>query len=71
MKSKIVLMTNGTIDIGLAEIEDTHYIQVLKIKDQNFCKYVSNQAWIGFTASTGGLSQNHDVQLLSVIQYKT
>lgn len=75
MKSKIRLLTNGTIEIGLGEMSDKEYIQVLKIEDHNFKNYLGTSnhqqhtAWFGFTASTGGLSQNHDVQLISMIQY--
>lgn len=27
------------------------------------------KAWIGFTASTGGLAENHDVQFISLIEF--
>ncbi|KAI9338429.1 hypothetical protein BD770DRAFT_400686 [Pilaira anomala] len=73
-KSKIRLFDSGDIEIGLGEPSDKEYIKVLEIHNQNFKKYISNdfkQAWVGFTASTGGLSQNHDVQLISIIEYRT
>lgn len=72
MKSKIRLWSSGNIEIGLGESKDQNYIQVLKIQNQNFKKYLndSKRAWIGFTASTGGISENHDVQLISIIEYR-
>ncbi|KAI7889474.1 uncharacterized protein EV154DRAFT_514343 [Mucor mucedo] len=72
MKSKIRLLSNGSIEIGLGESNDQNYIQVLKIQNQNFKKYLngSKKAWIGFTASTGGISENHDVQLISILEYR-
>lgn len=67
MKSKIRLLTNGVIEIGLAEKQDTEYIQVLKLTNENFLDYLStDKAWVGFTASTGGLAENHDIQWMSV-----
>lgn len=73
MKSKIRLLSSGNIEIGLGEAYDQDYIQVLKVQNQNFKKYLngSKKAWIGFTASTGGISENHDVQLISIIEYRT
>lgn len=64
-------MTNGTIEIGLGEVDDKRYIQVLKVANQNFLDYTSRDrsAWVGFTASTGGLAQNHDVQWLSITEF--
>jgi hypothetical protein len=64
-------MTNGTIEIGLGEVNDKRYIQVLKVANQNFLDYTSRdkRAWIGFTASTGGFAQNHDVQWLSITEF--
>lgn len=72
MKSKIRLLSSGNIEIGLGEANEKEYIQVLKVQNQNFKKYLndSKKAWIGFTASTGGLSENHDVQLMSIIEYR-
>lgn len=71
LKSKIRLLSNGIIEIGLAEAGDKEYIQVLKITNQNFMDYLmpKEKAWIGFTASTGGLAENHDVQVLSVFAF--
>jgi peptide-N4-(N-acetyl-beta-glucosaminyl)asparagine amidase len=73
MKAKIRLLESGTIEIGLAEANDKCYIQVLKVENQSFKTYLNNspKAWIGFTASTGGLSENHDVQLISIVEYRT
>ncbi|CAO0802530.1 unnamed protein product [Mucor circinelloides] len=71
MKSKIRLLSNGIIEIGLAEVDDKEYIQVLKITNHNFMDYLmpKEKAWIGFTASTGGLAENHDVQLISLFTF--
>lgn len=71
IKSKIRLLSNGIIEIGLAEVNDKEYIQVLRITNQNFMDYLmpKKKAWIGFTASTGGLAENHDVQLISLIEF--
>lgn len=74
MKSKIRLLDSGDIEIGLGEYNDNVYIKVLTVQNQNFKKYFCtklNQAWIGFTASTGGLSQNHDIQFISIKEYRT
>lgn len=74
MKSKIRLLDSGDIEIGLGEYNDNVYIKVLTVQNQNFKKYFCtelNQAWIGFTASTGGLSQNHDIQFISLKEYRT
>ena len=71
MKSKIRLLSNGIIEVGLAEVDDKEYIQVLKITNHNFMDYLmpKERAWIGFTASTGGLAENHDVQLISLFTF--
>ncbi|CEP07579.1 hypothetical protein [Parasitella parasitica] len=71
LRSKIRLLSNGTIQVGLAEAADRDYIQVLRITNQNFMDYLipKEKAWIGFTASTGGLSENHDVQLISLFEF--
>ncbi|KAI8640049.1 hypothetical protein BD408DRAFT_420387 [Parasitella parasitica] len=71
IKSKIRLLRSGTIEVGLAEAADRDYIQVLKISNQNFMDYLmpKEKAWVGFTASTGGLSENHDVQLISSFEF--
>ncbi|EPB82785.1 hypothetical protein HMPREF1544_10488 [Mucor circinelloides 1006PhL] len=71
MKSKIRLLSNGIIEVGLAEVDDKEYIQVLKITNHNFMDYLmpKEKAWIGFTASTGGLAENHDVQLISLFTF--
>ncbi|GAN08795.1 peptide-N(4)-(N-acetyl-beta-glucosaminyl) asparagine amidase [Mucor ambiguus] len=68
IKSKIRLLSNGIIEIGLAEVGDKEYIQVLKVSNQNFMDYLmpKESAWVGFTASTGGLAENHDVQMISL-----
>ncbi|KAI8077639.1 hypothetical protein BDF21DRAFT_464092 [Thamnidium elegans] len=74
MKSKIRLLDSGDIEIGLGEYNDKVYIKVLTVRNQNFKKYFCSelkQAWIGFTASTGGLSQNHDIQFISIKEYRT
>lgn len=76
LKAKIRLLTKGTIEVGLGEIDDNEYISVLKVENQPFKTYMGSNvtnpvAWIGFTASTGGLSQSHDIQLISLVQYKT
>lgn len=75
LKAKIRLLTKGTIEVGLGEIDDNEYIPILKVENQCFKTYMGSSsknpvAWIGFTASTGGLSQNHDVQLISFVQFK-
>ncbi|KAL7319397.1 Peptide-N(4)-(N-acetyl-beta-glucosaminyl)asparagine amidase [Mucor circinelloides] len=71
IKSKIRLLSNGIIEVGLAEVDDKEYIQVLKITNHNFMDYLMprERAWIGFTASTGGLAENHDVQLISLFTF--
>ncbi|KAI8992201.1 hypothetical protein BDB01DRAFT_419794 [Pilobolus umbonatus] len=54
-----------TIEIGLGEDD---YISVLKIDHIPVLNYLGKErAWIGFTASTGGLSQNHDIQWIHLI----
>lgn len=70
-KAKIRLLEHS-IEIGLGEANDKVYIQVLKVENQSFKTYLNlTKAWIGFTASTGGLAENHDVQLISIVQYKS
>ncbi|KAK4515938.1 uncharacterized protein ATC70_010898 [Mucor velutinosus] len=71
IKSKIRLLSNGIIEVGLAEVGDKEYIQVLKITNQDFMDYLmpKERAWIGFTASTGGLAENHDVQMISFFTF--
>ncbi|KAL0138900.1 hypothetical protein V8B55DRAFT_1518902 [Mucor lusitanicus] len=71
LRSKIRLLSNGIIEIGLAEAQDAEYIQVLKITNHNFMEYLmpKETAWVGFTASTGGLAENHDVQMLSLFAF--
>ncbi|KAI9485514.1 MAG: hypothetical protein EXX96DRAFT_545370 [Benjaminiella poitrasii] len=74
MKAKIRLLTNGVIEIGLKEEGDKEYIQVLKVDQANFIDYVKGQngiAWVGFTGSTGGLAQNHDIQWISLVKYQS
>ncbi|CAO3691835.1 unnamed protein product [Umbelopsis ramanniana] len=44
------------------------YEPVLSVKNIDICEYLGGdvEAWLGFTASTGGLSQSHQVKLGSV-----
>lgn len=70
MKSKIRLLTNGVIEVGLAEKHDSKYFQVLKITNHSFLDYLdASKAWVGFTASTGGLAENHDIQWISIKEF--
>ncbi|KAI7902788.1 uncharacterized protein BX663DRAFT_552182 [Cokeromyces recurvatus] len=72
MKAKIRLFINYIIEVGLKENNDAEYIQVLKATHINFMDYLTggqNEAWIGFTASTGGLAENHDIRWISLVQY--
>ena len=66
------------IDVSLKEQEqheedgdDEGYTSVLVINNMDFNKYLSgnSKAWIGFTASTGGLAQNHDIQWKRAVIY--
>ncbi|KAI8336397.1 concanavalin A-like lectin/glucanase domain-containing protein [Choanephora cucurbitarum] len=70
-KSKVRLLTTGVIEIGVAERGMMR--QVLKVSNQNFLEYVgkaSKIAWIGFTASTGGLSQSHEIKWISMTEFR-
>ncbi|CAO3629270.1 unnamed protein product [Cunninghamella blakesleeana] len=57
--------------IHLKENLSEDYTQVLQIDNVNLYSYLNQQkeVFIGFTASTGGLSQNHDIQLLKITRY--
>jgi hypothetical protein len=71
IKVKIQIDLDG-VRVGLCEKQQ--YIQVLDVQ-LDVLKYLdypkSNQAWIGFTASTGGLTQIHEVQWIELnIHYK-
>ncbi|KAG0944069.1 hypothetical protein G6F32_007463 [Rhizopus arrhizus] len=66
IKVKIQIDLDG-VRVGLCEKQQ--YIQVLDVQ-LDVLKYLdypkSNQAWIGFTASTGGLTQIHEVQWIEL-----
>lgn len=71
IKVKIQIDSEG-VRVGLCDKQQ--YIQVLDVQ-LDVLKYLdypkSNQAWIGFTASTGGLTQIHEVQWIELnIHYK-
>ncbi|KAI7848221.1 hypothetical protein BDC45DRAFT_561817 [Circinella umbellata] len=67
------------IDVSLKEQErqneedgnEEEYTSVLMINSMDLNKYLdgNSKAWIGFTASTGGLAQNHDIQWKSAVIY--
>ncbi|KAI8376830.1 concanavalin A-like lectin/glucanase domain-containing protein, partial [Blakeslea trispora] len=73
-KSKVRLLTNGVIEIGVAETNvKQDYRQVLKVSNHNFLDYVgtiNKSVWLGFTASTGGLSECHDIQWISFTELR-
>ncbi|KAI8987378.1 hypothetical protein BDF20DRAFT_910008 [Mycotypha africana] len=72
MKALVRLIVNGTIEVGLAENSDDKFIQVLKVTGHNFLDYLlpKEKAWVGFSASTGGLSQAHDIIFTSIKEYR-
>lgn len=66
---KVQLDRDG-VQVGLRD--KNQYIQVLDVclNTLDYLNYPqSKQAWIGFTASTGGLAQIHDVQLTQLNVY--
>ncbi|KAI8340153.1 hypothetical protein BC941DRAFT_419556 [Chlamydoabsidia padenii] len=58
-----------TLEVALVNSAD--YDTVLTLKDVDLMDYMGSQdsCWIGFTASTGGLTQNTDIQWQSIHQY--
>jgi peptide-N4-(N-acetyl-beta-glucosaminyl)asparagine amidase len=72
IKARIRIEPNR-ISVGLGEASDTEYLEVLKVQADPF-KYLNfpntQTAWLGFTAGTGGLSQNHDVKVEGVRVYE-
>lgn len=57
----------GLIEVALKEsVTEEDYVPVLTKDNLELAAYLGDQAWIGFTASTGGLAQNHDIQLKQV-----
>ncbi|KAI8881403.1 concanavalin A-like lectin/glucanase [Backusella circina FSU 941] len=72
IKARIRIESNR-ISVGLGESSDTEYLQVLEVQINPLLKYLNyphlDTAWLGFTAGTGGLSQNHDVKVESVKVY--
>ncbi|KAI9267902.1 hypothetical protein BDA99DRAFT_504305 [Phascolomyces articulosus] len=62
---------NKMVDVSLKEQEEEDYTSVLVVNQVDFEKYMDghSMAWIGFTASTGGLAQNHYIQWKRVDVY--
>ncbi|KAI8089784.1 uncharacterized protein BX664DRAFT_333873 [Halteromyces radiatus] len=65
------LTSARTMEVALKEPSSSNYITVLTLDDLDLRKYMNERqtCWIGFTASTGGLFQNHDLQWLSLCSY--
>ncbi|CAO3591406.1 unnamed protein product [Absidia cylindrospora] len=78
------LATTQTLEVALKEAapslsssslaSSSTYITVLTVNNLDMAAYVTKQGsssicWVGFTASTGGLSQNHDVSWFSLSSY--
>ncbi|ORZ23532.1 concanavalin A-like lectin/glucanase domain-containing protein [Absidia repens] len=78
------LAASQTLEVALKEAapslsssslaSSNSYITVLTVNNLNLADYVSSQGssstcWVGFTASTGGLAQNHDVSWFSLYSY--
>jgi peptide-N4-(N-acetyl-beta-glucosaminyl)asparagine amidase len=72
IKARIRIESNR-ISVGLGEASDTEYLQVLEVQVDPL-RYLNfpdiQTAWLGFTAGTGGLSQNHDVKVESAKVYE-
>ena len=57
----------GMIEVALKETAaEESYVPVLTKDNLDLATFLGDQAWIGFTASTGGLAQNHDIQLKQI-----
>lgn len=58
----------GLIEVALKESasQEESYVPVLTKDNLDLVTFLGDQAWIGFTASTGGLAQNHDIRLKQV-----
>lgn len=65
------LIEKQTIQVALKTDDDSEYISVLVVENLDLKAYLGGEskAWIGFTGSTGGISQNHDIQWTRVAVY--
>ncbi|KAI9316425.1 hypothetical protein BX666DRAFT_1950459 [Dichotomocladium elegans] len=60
-----LFLSRGLVEVSLKENEqEDDYTPVLAKEDVRLLDYLGNssKAWVGFTASTGGLAQTHEIQ---------
>ncbi|KAF7731436.1 peptide-N4-(N-acetyl-beta- glucosaminyl)asparagine amidase [Apophysomyces ossiformis] len=67
----VLLIERKTVQVALSQKPD-QYLPVLKVEHVDLLQYLNNSstAWLGFTASTGEHSQNHDIEWTSTVVYR-
>ncbi|KAI9488329.1 concanavalin A-like lectin/glucanase domain-containing protein [Zychaea mexicana] len=69
-----IFVDEKLVDVSLKEDDEEadDYVSVLAVNNVDLAMYLNgnSKAWIGFTASTGGLSQNQDIRWKRAVVYR-